>query len=619
MRWLIILLVVIPLKSFAVALPGLPQEIRQVDYVVSDAATPPGPESNWQHLRLPYAPRGAPIASRAHVMWLRFRMPAPANPDNLALYIRRHNVSLEVYMNGAWIGGMKHDARPSPIGWNRPIYIELQAGSWRDENTFKVRLDGGYFGATMSAIDLDSRDKLKPLFENRMFWQIETSKWSFSLSIFLGVFTLWLWSRRRKDSMYLLFAASCFSWAMVTLYLFLDVIPLHLRLWLNIIHSAIDWFGYFLVCFMARAANFQLDRFEKFLLAIATLATVSHFLVPADYFFSLAYGFHLLQILSMLGLAVFFLRDAIRHPGELTTWYTIGFACMLTFWIHDLWYMFVSPMSSYMRASNLSQLSIPLLLIMLFAHLVNRFVTALNDAEALNEELESRVAAHKSALDVSFEENRQMMIRESAASERDKIYRDLHDDVGSKLVSILHAGNDSRLKLLARGALESLREAIYRANYQDQPLAGFVLDIQDEMRVRAENAGLEFESSQSSALPEVTLPSTVCYHLTRICREIITNVLHHSRASKVVVSLENLGPEILCTIEDDGIGFDINQCQGNGLKNVEYRAAEIGGHVAWESEPGLGTRVVLSFNHLGKAGDTDSAGEASVHLGEFIR
>ena len=80
-------------------------------------------------------------------------------------------------------------------------------------------------------------------------------------------------------------------------------------------------------------------------------------------------------------------------------------------------------------------------------------------------------------------------------------------------------------------------------------------------------------------------------------QECVNNVIKHSGANQLDISLIRDGDGISATIEDNGKGFDSNKItQGNGLKNMKKRAEEIGARLLIESEPGKGTTVQLLLN-----------------------
>jgi two-component system NarL family sensor kinase len=64
----------------------------------------------------------------------------------------------------------------------------------------------------------------------------------------------------------------------------------------------------------------------------------------------------------------------------------------------------------------------------------------------------------------------------------------------------------------------------------------------------------------------------------------------------VTVTLTNPGKQLRVDIQDDGIGFDRSRTlEGNGLANMQKRAAHLGGEWRVQSEPGKGTLVTFTI------------------------
>jgi len=191
--------------------------------------------------------------------------------------------------------------------------------------------------------------------------------------------------------------------------------------------------------------------------------------------------------------------------------------------------------------------------------------------------------------------------------ERLNIYRDLHDDVGAKLTSILHTTDTGRQKQMARAALESLRETIHHANHVQQTLQEWLQETVAEMQVRLQAAGICFEATLATKLPERQLSSGEGYNLTRALRELTSNILHHSHASHVALTVchsafgntkDNTGnnaPAIALVIRDNGRGFEPAVASGNGLAGIRQRLQESGGSAQWQSQPGQGCQVTLEL------------------------
>ena len=94
------------------------------------------------------------------------------------------------------------------------------------------------------------------------------------------------------------------------------------------------------------------------------------------------------------------------------------------------------------------------------------------------------------------------------------------------------------------------------------------------------------------------------FRVVRIIQEALANIRKHSEANAVRVLMRATSDEtFMVMIEDDGIGIQDAILHGNpgdhiGLKILEERAAHIGGELTIETEPGDGTRIILSFSYL---------------------
>jgi len=87
--------------------------------------------------------------------------------------------------------------------------------------------------------------------------------------------------------------------------------------------------------------------------------------------------------------------------------------------------------------------------------------------------------------------------------------------------------------------------------------------------------------------------------LFKAVRELLHNVVKHSRARQAEVHISRRGDSIRVRIKDDGVGFEPEQGHrrrpdaGFGLFNIRERIQHFGGHVVVRSKPGRGTRVTL--------------------------
>ena len=163
--------------------------------------------------------------------------------------------------------------------------------------------------------------------------------------------------------------------------------------------------------------------------------------------------------------------------------------------------------------------------------------------------------------------------------------------------------------------LETLDESIELANTEIRQLIGHfrtppkIDNIESEISTLVENFKLENTNIKiffQNKIPVINLNKNDELHIKRITQEALINVKKHSQANIVRVLLMSYETgKYSLIIEDDGIGIakscfigHDNEDTGEhvGLGIMRDRAHQIGGHLAIESEPGEGVRVILSFN-----------------------
>jgi signal transduction histidine kinase len=192
--------------------------------------------------------------------------------------------------------------------------------------------------------------------------------------------------------------------------------------------------------------------------------------------------------------------------------------------------------------------------------------------------------------------------------ERARVARDLHDDIGQALTSVLLG-----LRLLngavdganADQAMDDLRELVTDALWRTRELA-FDLrpTVLDDVGLGpaltrlassvADRSGLAVDAlvdelpSRDELAPEI---ATVVY---RVTQEALTNVVRHAAATHVSVIANVRGRRLRAIVEDDGVGFDPSAATSDlGMLGMRERAQLVGGTLQIVSSRGAGTSVVL--------------------------
>ena len=190
--------------------------------------------------------------------------------------------------------------------------------------------------------------------------------------------------------------------------------------------------------------------------------------------------------------------------------------------------------------------------------------------------------------------------------ERQRLARELHDETGQALTSILLGLKPLEEALAdhpARAALAELREQVVSALQDVRRLAvelrpavlddfGLVPALERLTDAFAEQSDVRVDFH--SALGELRLPSEVETTLYRVVQESLTNIVKHANARSVSVSIARRASTVAAVIEDDGAGFDQRAVREEsvGLLGMRERLSFVDGRLEIESRPGAGTTIV---------------------------
>ena len=191
--------------------------------------------------------------------------------------------------------------------------------------------------------------------------------------------------------------------------------------------------------------------------------------------------------------------------------------------------------------------------------------------------------------------------------ERRRLARELHDETGQALTSILlglRTVEEARGEENMRAAVGEVRDLV-RATLQDvrqlavelRPKAlddfGLVAALERLTETFREQTGIAL--AFQSMLPAERLSPEVETALYRIVQESLTNIVKHARAGTVSITLGRKKDAVTVVVEDDGVGFEPARTreEGLGLIGMRERVALVGGRLIIESRPGAGTTFVV--------------------------
>lgn len=240
-------------------------------------------------------------------------------------------------------------------------------------------------------------------------------------------------------------------------------------------------------------------------------------------------------------------------------------------------------------------ISLTLLYVVITQRAKNRKLEFIQKQQEANEEIYNLMLAQ------------QDKIEEGRTSEKKRISEELHDGILGKLFG-------TRLSLDSLNLVQTEEAAKSRSQYIDQLKTieteirkishdlntDFVADssfidiIKTLVETQTTAYGIDYEFSNDDSIDWEEMPNKTKIHIYRMLQETMQNIYKHANASTVKISFQLKNDVILCTIEDDGSGFNVNKARkGIGLKNIDSRINEIGGKAEVYSKIDVGTIIKL--------------------------
>ena len=193
------------------------------------------------------------------------------------------------------------------------------------------------------------------------------------------------------------------------------------------------------------------------------------------------------------------------------------------------------------------------------------------------------------------------------------IARELHDNIG-QIASLAKIqlnmlpspeGQSEFEKLeesrqLLQHLISELRGLSNSLNYENVQNVGLIGMMEKDI-VRINKSGFVKVIFHNS-LSDLSLDSKIAIFLYRMFQEAVNNILKHSEADEVIVTLEQKNQELTLHVADNGIGVKYSELQsllesstGNGLRNIKHRCKLIGAKFNMESRENIGTFISINL------------------------
>ncbi|MET3667961.1 ATP-binding protein [Caulobacter sp. 1776] len=572
--------------------------VDTVGYQPPPATSPKGGPTAGKIVTLPHAPaplfapavEASPQRIATRVTWYSLSVPPlPDDGRQLYLYVPRwkSDGSLAIYADGRLVH--QSHANLQWNGSNEPLMISLpRTDVSHPPRVVDIRLQHVRgIGGAFSSVWIGTYRQLAPRYTMREILQVQLSSFASFAFLATGVFAFFVWLSRRGEPIYLLYFLTSVVVFVRMLHTFVGVHPLIVSDawfgWLTVISPY--WMIIVLHLFVAELHGVR----QRWLTGAAllnggvwTVATLPGLVDPT--LFSAPVYINLL----ILGLVVAFngVRQSIRSRSRdamlLSLW------CLITVMVgvYDLGLQQNLVNIESVFLSNFTGVGFTLLF---WYIMFSRYIEALETATQAKADLARRLAQREAELAVSYDRLREVERRELLHQERQRLMQDMHDGLGSTLVGALRAFEGDRGAELdtvgiLRGCIDDLKLTIDSMEPVETDLLLLLATLRFRLQPRLEAAGVKLIWDAGEVPPLEWLDQRHALHILRILQEAIANVLKHSGARALTVSVRAEDDTVLVRVQDNGRGFDPTTLPsgGRGLANQLSRAEAIGAVLRWE-------------------------------------
>ena len=540
------------------------------------------------------------------VAWYRIQLRkdcAAASQEPMALQIVSINVAGEVYLNDTllWRDASLQD--PLTRSWNSPRYWILpEAALQATDNAIWVRIQGralihpglGLVRVGPAAQLLEQFEKY--LWSARTLFEINMIGTLFIAGMFAGIWLLY-----RRQALHGWFALLNLAWALF-IYNVIATDPWPFHGVAGVARANAVAFMVFCTCYAMFTTLLQgraLPRAQKRGLPALTLGmSLLVVLMPESQLNStinLGVGIHMLVFVIASIVPLLYAWQS-RRTAEL--FYALLGLAFLLIAVYDV-YSFLGDTTDpqLMTTPYVNLFTMALVTIALGL----RIAASMRRTERFNVELTAAVEKAVRELETTMDKEHQTALSNARLQQRLQFIHDLHDGFGSALVrAIIQAEHSAETHAEASrhvSTLKSLRDDLRnvmdggRSAQADTPATPAEWMAPTRHRFSTLFDELDMTSHWSCLAAWPRPPSVaLCMELTRLLEEALSNVLKHSAATAVEISLtEDARGVLTLEVRDNGVGFDIaamgHETGGIGLSSMHARVARLGGQLHLESRP----------------------------------
>ena len=606
--WALALLLAAALVPVLWTGPSLPAGVlvlSQAEFAKDESPAPPDASPQWQPRTLPDDWRRS-LPGQHGYGWYRLEFDLDVAPtDSWGVYLSRVSTTYQLFINGIDVGtggGMQGEIRRLAGRPQLDLVAPHILHPGRNEILLRLRVATNLRGG-LGPLTLGPRDEVETIYSRAELLRVTLPRAANLALLLVGLLVGALWLQRPRETLYGYFSALAVLWSVRNFHYTFAPAGLPSIVWESFVLSSLGivlWLLWrFILCFTGQNAA----RWVRLLGWFFGLVPLVFVCLGEQRLSQIRIAWYL----CCTALGVMAIAALVRHlrtpngRAHSGAWLILGAMCLtLVLGMIDL--AVNAGLLPFGPAARMAY-GAPLLLTALVVAVADSYFDTFAQAHLRNAELEQRVLERTQALHQTQEEMQALARAHAVSEERERLMRDMHDGVGSQLMTTLAAVERDELSKpvvvgLLRDCIADLRLVIDSLDSDESSLPLALANLRYRMEPQLQAAGIGMQWSVPLGLPVgcVMVPG-VTLQILRIVQEALVNAIRHSGAQHVRVAVFEQDGALQIEVGDDGRGspptpVEVAVGAQRGLANMRLRASQIGATLTVRTGA-RGTTVVL--------------------------
>ncbi len=571
---------------------------QSVSFLISDAKVVPGEDAGWLPAAMPHRglkPQGQDLLT----YWYKASFNYDPGAEPLWLLLPKIRSGGKIYVNGIELYRLRESTADVQMHLRYPQLFFFPASALHaGKNEISIRMPTRDARNTFGGIRIGSEQEMRAAQAHLQLWDHKSHDVFSGAAMFIGLFICGVWIYRPKERTLGLFGLALVFWSLLTLFFRVTEIPIALfHLWVVTCYFMLCGFFATLTLSIIRYQGGN-KRFAAKVLLVHWLGSSLIFLLSGNVAIPVIEIVWILGCLPMLAYAfVLSIQANLRGLSVDNSAISLSLLVLLLVMLHDF-----AARTGIFNFTESYRLHMAILFWLLTAGIVamRRFTNLLKHAERFKQDFAFNIIDYDAAQGANYERQRESEQLHAVSNERQRIMREMHDGVGSHLLSTLviaqrGGATQDEIVALLKECIDEMRLTIDSLSPTEPDLLSVLGNFRYRMESRFNALGIKLVWRNHDMPDELEMNAESGLQVLRILQEALTNVLKHAAAQTVEIDVHYTPKSMQIRIRDNGIGIDAAvRPGGKGLSNMQLRAVEIGA-VFSVTNIETGTQVLLDI------------------------